>query len=284
MKLFSSIFLVCVVALVLFSYTNPDKDSFTERNLDVTSFNAVEISSGFITEIKQADSYSVKLEIPDKAISSLKAEVIDNKLILGFDTEIWDRTMHKHISFNRPKAVISTPSLDDIELHNASELKFVNGFTAKDIEIEVSGASHIAGTLKTEKLELYLSGASACKMDIKAVNANIEVSGASSLNSNIYADILNLETQGASSSKIKNLNAKTGSLFEANVSGASSLKAAGLPFKTIEIEASGASKAEIHATEKLDAEASGASVIRYFKVKGLIKNFKSGGASSIKTL
>lgn len=282
MKLIKNLVLAVVIAVLSLSCASPVSDSFTEKNLDVTSFNAVEISSGFITEFKQSDTYSVKLEIPDKAAESLIAEVRTGKLILGFDTKIWDVTTRKHITYNRPKAFITAPSIEDISLHGAAELDFTDGFRTDDIEIEVSGASQIKGELKAVKMELELSGASSCKITVETDKADIKVSGASSLKSKISANMLKLETEGASSSEVEPLNRNTGAIFEAEVSGASKLDAANIPFKIVEIEASGASKAEVCATEKLDAEASGASKIRFNKTDGLITQINARGASSIK--
>jgi hypothetical protein len=106
-------------------------------------------------------------------------------------------------------------------------------------------------------------------------NFDVTVSGASSLQADVDAASIKVGLSGASQ---LNLSGTTSDL-QAIVSGASELRAFGLGTTTATVDASGASKVEVLATQLLNATASGASDVRY---KGNpTVNGSSSGASTI---
>jgi hypothetical protein len=108
---------------------------------------------------------------------------------------------------------------------------------------------------------------------------HIDMSGASVCVANIMVDKLNIEQSGATKLTFEG-RANT---CEAEVNGASKFYATNASVKFMKLEASGASHAEVNVEEKLDADASGASHIRY---KGDVKEIKSNnsGASSVEKM
>ena len=128
-------------------------------------------------------------------------------------------------------------------------------------ELKVSGSvdAFVEG-FREEALELELSGASSCKANFEIQNLNIEMGGAT-----------NLVLDG----KIANCKAE--------INGASKIYASEVPIRNVTLDVSGASFAEVNCIEKLEAEASGASTIKY---KGTAKNLiiKNSGASSIERM
>lgn len=121
-----------------------------------------------------------------------------------------------------------------------------------------SGAvtSKISGFVSDGSFDLTLSGASTSQTDINASSVKLNLSGASELN-----------LAGASTT------------LEAVVSGASELRGFDMEAVNATVEASGASKIRVLATQNLNATASGASDIRY---RGNpVLNSNSSGASTI---
>jgi hypothetical protein len=89
----------------------------------------------------------------------------------------------------------------------------------------------------------------------------IDASGASDISvEGLHGERFELDLSGASESTL------SGAVdhFEVDSSGASDLDARALEAKTVEIDLSGAGDAEVWASEKLDAEVSGAGSVRYF--------------------
>ncbi len=127
-------------------------------------------------------------------------------------------------------------------------------------EFELNGAckATITGFKNNDELNLIISGISEAITDINTGTLNAEVSGASTLTLN---------------GKAKNA--------EVTVSGSSGLKAFNFEVNEMSVEVSGVSQAEVNVTDKLTADAAGASGIIY---KGNTTNVQSetSGASSVK--
>lgn len=126
-------------------------------------------------------------------------------------------------------------------------------------EIKLSGAVAIesVSALKFEKLYLDFSGATEANLDLTANELDGDASGATKLK------------LAGSVSKV-----------DFDLSGASELEAKGLSVKTMELEASGASSAEVDVAESLNISASGASDVRYSGAAQV--QSKSSGASNIR--
>ena len=105
------------------------------------------------------------------------------------------------------------------------------------------------------------SGATQIRIDgfESGKDLRVEVSGASTLRGNIDAGNLNAEVSGASRLEL----AGRGQDGRINVSGASQANLASFAMQDVQVEASGASRAEVNASGRLDAEASGASMVHY---------------------
>jgi hypothetical protein len=139
------------------------------------------------------------------------------------------------------------------------------------------------------KLKAYVSfkklneitGSSSTSINItsfyKTDNLDIEVSGASNLNGEIEVKNLQLMVNGSSRITLKG---KT-NVLNATVSGASSIKAIDLSSDFCKAKVSGASNMNILVNKELSVEATGASSVNY-KGDGVIKDIRTGGASSVK--
>ncbi len=129
-------------------------------------------------------------------------------------------------------------------------------------KLVVSGACDVnfLGPVKSENLAVHLSGAS----DLKSESMVIE-------------NLLDIEMDGASDIELTGSAAQ----LKANLSGACEFKGYDLVTDYCDIKASGASGVKITVNKELSANVSGASDISY-KGAGLIRDFKSTGASSIK--
>ncbi|MCA1638521.1 MAG: DUF2807 domain-containing protein [Acidobacteria bacterium] len=156
----------------------------------------------------------------------------------------------------------------------------------KDFSVTVEADDNLLEHIKTEvngdTLKIYSEGkiSPTAKLNVKISMPEIQglnLSGASDGKiTNVRTDSLELKASGASEVVIVG-EAKT---LEADASGASTIDAENLDVEDANVEASGASKAMVSATNNLEADASGASKISY---TGEPKNIKqnSSGASSI---
>jgi hypothetical protein len=125
--------------------------------------------------------------------------------------------------------------------------------------IDLSGASHttLAGFKSDNNLKVEVSGASSLRGDLTCGDAQFDASGASKI-----------ELDGSG----QNLNIKA--------SGASTVDLSSFTSKNAKVDASGASKAIVNVSATLDAEASGASTVRYTGDPAKVRE-NSSGASTV---
>lgn len=157
-----------------------------------------------------------------------------------------------------------------------------NGF-AVEVEADDNLLQHVKTEVRGDSLRIYTEGRISTRSPIRVRVAmpqieQFEVSGASKGTlTNLKNESLILESSGASKIKVEG---ETGELI-VNLSGASRLDAEGLKSENASVDASGASSATVFAVEKLRADASGASCIRYIgEPKSVVRN--SSGAGTIK--
>lgn len=111
---------------------------------------------------------------------------------------------------------------------------------------------------------------------LSAEGLSVDLSGASDMKGKIEAKTLKVDISGASSASISG-NAAT---LAVEVSGASDFKGYDLVTNFCDAKATGASSINITVNKELNANASGASSVR-FKGDGLIRDIKTSGASNV---
>jgi len=111
---------------------------------------------------------------------------------------------------------------------------------------------------------------------LAAEGLSVDLSGASDMKGKIDAKTLKVDISGASSATISG-NAAT---LDVEASGASDFKGYELVTNYCDAKASGASSVNITVNKELNANASGASNVR-FKGEGLIRDIKTSGASNV---
>lgn len=124
--------------------------------------------------------------------------------------------------------------------------------------VTFSGASdsQVSGFVSEERFDVFLSGASVCQLSVDAPEMKVVLSGGSYLN-----------VRGE------------GTAMNADLSGASALKAFSFPVAEADVRLAGASDAQITVRDVLDAKASGASHLVYRGTPSV--SSEVSGASSV---
>ena len=126
--------------------------------------------------------------------------------------------------------------------------------------LDLSGATHttLAGFSSEKFFKVDLSGASRVQGEVKSGDARLHLSGASTLELRGSASNLKVSASGASHARLDQFNSKSAV-----------------------VDASSASHISINVADKLEAEASGASHVRYVGQPQVLK-LHTSGASSIR--
>jgi hypothetical protein len=124
--------------------------------------------------------------------------------------------------------------------------------------LDLSGATHtiLSGFKSDKNLSAKVSGASSLRGDLTCGDAQFDASGASKVVLEGSGQDLNVKASGASTVDLSNFTAKNA-----------------------RVEASGASKALVNVSGTLDAEASGASTVRYAGNPTKVKEDSSGAST-----
>jgi hypothetical protein len=167
-----------------------------------------------------------------------------------------DDNLQQYVIVEEENGVLMIHQQNNTSLQTTEDLKvYVTLPSLKDLV--VSGASSVTGenAFTGESIRINLSGASHADMKLDFPNVSAELSGAS---------------KATFSGKTKDI--------KLSASGASTVKAFELFSETAVVELSGASDANVFASLKLDAGASGASNLRY-KGEATVNKSESGAGS-----
>lgn len=199
--------------------------------VELGSFSRLEVSSAFVVNVTFGEGPSLTLSIDQAAEDHLRVGIVGDTLRIGIEP----RTLLSNVTL---EADLVVPSLEAIEGSGAAETH-VSGLAAPALEVELSGASVLDGSVDIESLTAELSGASSLALSGRVGQLQAEVSGASDLSLlELVAADVNLDISGASIAEVN----VTESLV-ADLSGASSLRYRGTP-AVLETDTSGASSVE----------------------------------------
>jgi len=221
------------------------------ESYDYSGFTRIDVSSAFRIDIAQSSSHSVQVTIDDNLLKYVQISQEGETLKIGLKTVtlLWPITL---------EAQVTMPELRGLIISGATRGTVSNFDSAKNLDIEVSGASSI---------EL---------LDIAAGNVNINVYGASQVTGAIIADDTEFDINGASTIQ---LDGSSGGMV-VDADGASRVKLASFKVENADINLSGASTGTIYVEGRLDADLSGASALAYLG-DPTMGTIKTSGASSL---
>ncbi len=197
--------------------------------LDHTGFTGVAAGSAFHVTITRAEQWSVAITVDDNLADYVEVTQSKDKLRIGLKPNVGIRQATL-------KAAVTLPELTDLELGGASRAT-VGGFSSeRSLEVEVSGASHLEGDVKSGDTRVEASGASHVKLQGQARNLKVKASGASQVNLEQYGSEDTVVTASGASHVVVSPRGK----LEVEAAGASSVRYAGTP-TSVNSHTSGAS-------------------------------------------
>jgi hypothetical protein len=218
--------------------------------MDRADFAKLDIGSGFDVNITRADAFLVRITI-DKALNEyLSIDQRGDTLRIGLEANnVYTNT--------EQKAVITLPDLRRLELSGASKAS-VSGFsTGRSVDYELSGGSRLKLVgMRSGDTGLKLSGESEASGDIKMDKGKLDLSGGSRLELD-------------------------GSATDIDISGSdeSEIALADFPVTNASISLSGASRATVRLTGRMDLDLSDASAVDYIGNPKLGDINMSGGST-----
>ena len=157
--------LVCILAVVLiltglFAGCIPVRvtgsGNVIERSFDFTGFKKVRISYGFKADVKQSDTYGIKVSADDNLFDYIIVKKTGDVLYIGLKPGSYE-----HSQF---QAAITMPSLQGIELSDGGRTT-VSGFNSKDnLVVRLSDGTGLLGSLTAGNIDITLTDGSSVQL------------------------------------------------------------------------------------------------------------------------
>ena len=208
------------------------------KKFKVANFKSIELGSAFEVHVHKGNVHAVTVTGQEKDIEDIEVSTSAGKLEIGYEFKSKSK-WNWGWNNNRSKVVI-----------NITLPRLESG--------EFTGACKVdlVGFTNEEEMRLLFSGAAKGSAE------------------GLRTDKLKIELSGASDCKI----AGQSDYLKVDASGASHLKALEFLSRHVDVEASGASSAQVHVQKSLQVDASGASHVKY-KGSPIINKDLSGAAS-----
>ena len=186
------------------------------QTYDYTDFTRVDVGYAFRVEITQSDSYSISITAPENLFPHIQVSKEGETLKIG---------LAQPAPIRGAKAEIAMPDLRALNFSGATKGTITGFSSSNDINLDLSGASNLAGDIQAGDAAVMLSGASRVELEGSAKDININASGASRVNlSRFPVNNAQVLLSGASTGTV-NLNGR----LDADLSGASKLSYIGEP-------------------------------------------------------
>ena len=225
-------------------------------------------------------SRAVKVVISDK-VSDIRIEADDNLIDLVVVRAVkgkLEATLDQKVNnIQNGNVTITVPANGKIRSLDASSASKIIGETtlkAGKFSIEASSAAKIKAAVEAVSCTIETSSASKVEASIEAESCSLDASSASKINASVEAVSCSVEASSASKITLKGSAAKC----TADLSSASKLSAGDFVAAECSVNTSSAAKAGVNCTERLHADASSGSSIRYSGDCRTSINKSSGGS------
>jgi hypothetical protein len=199
------------------------------RQYELTGFSRIEAGAAFQLNVRQGEHYSIALTVDDNLVEHLDVSASGDILHIGLkpNLSVQNATL---------RADVTLPALAALNLSGATQTTIAGFSSDQPLQFELSGASHLLGTITNGDGRISLSGASRVDLEGSARTLKVKASGASHADLDRYTSLgTSVEASGAS-----HVTVNASGRLEVKASGASAVRYVGSP-AGVHSEASGAS-------------------------------------------
>jgi hypothetical protein len=150
-------------------------------NRTVPKYSELEVSGEYTLVLRQGSAPRVEIETDENLLDYIETEVSGKTLRI--------RNTENIEGSDGIQLLVVYPELERLEVGGATKVRHEGTLRAKNLEVDVAGATMLELNLQVKKLELKLSGAGIVTLSGDAESQEVELSGAGSL------DAYDLHTQ-----------------------------------------------------------------------------------------
>jgi phage shock protein PspC (stress-responsive transcriptional regulator) len=251
----------------------------SDKHYEVAAFDKIHISNGYRLTIKQGETFTVAASGDSEEIDHLRV-FVDNG-VLRAERESYDRPWRFCLFCFRNREVhlaVTMPQITSIAIADGTYAA-AEGFEQQNIIVDVRNGSRLEMTANIKTVQAEISSASRLVFNGNGEQVSLRVNNGSRIE--WFGDVSGTTAEVSSASRL--VMEGTGHDLTAKVYNGSVLDARDFILDTAVINASSASRAEVHAKTRLDARATNSSRIEYADT-GVVPTEEASSGSSIESL
>nr|WP_068889039.1 head GIN domain-containing protein [Pedobacter panaciterrae] len=221
----TSAILKSVFTLLIFSALTISLNAQQNRDVAITNFNEISVSSGIDVYLTQSNSENIRITAHPDLIKDVIIEKEGSNLRIRYKDGVnWGR-LFKNQSI---KVYINYKTLKAISASGGSDVYTQNTLKTDRLSISASGGSDLKLDVVTKDMEIHSSGGSDIDLKGSAANMQLSTSGGSDVNAiNFVVDYAKVSSSGGSDANIhvnKALEASASGGSDINYKGNASVK------------------------------------------------------------
>lgn len=189
-----------------------EKSLVYDENVDVrplAGFTKIDVSGAIDLYLSQGTEDAVAVSAGSNDFTTrIRTELNGNTLRIYFDSKGLNWKSWGNLKL---KAYVTFKTIESIEASGACNVRLTNVLKAKELQVEMSGASDLKGEIATENLRVRTSGASRITVSGASTNLWVDANGASNLRAtDLLVEMGKVDASGASVVRLnvnKELNA-----------------------------------------------------------------------------
>jgi len=203
--------------------------SVVSHDFEVSNFNGVRISGGYVVNFEYSAEPSVSVEMQENLFEHLRVQVRDN--ILHIDSK---KNFVTTLT-NTPHINISAPNLNSLDFRGAVKTGEWDKIEAQHFTIKTSGSSDIVMSFEVDQLDITTAGSARLTLSGSAPVTKIKLSGSAKILAlNLQTADIDIRASGSCSADIA-----CSTKLNVVISGAGLVRYSGSPTVTQKISGSG---------------------------------------------
>ena len=196
------------------------------RSIDVSSFDAIDISGNFRVVYRQAPEAALTVRMQENLFTHLDTAVRDG--ILNVDS----RRNFDTTSANRPTLYVYAPNLTEAVFGGAVSAAGWDMISGDSFSVVAAGAVNMDIAIEVRQLDINVSGAGNLTLDMTVAELNLDIAGAATANLSGAANVINIDGAGAFNISAGDLEIESGRV---NASGAANVNLSTLENVTVSV-------------------------------------------------
>jgi hypothetical protein len=165
------------------------------KNYSVSSFHAIDVSSGFDVILVQGNSEDLTLTVQENLLEYITVKV-DNGILKIFAEKNINPT-------EAMKARITFKSLDKMTVSGGGDISAETALNVPNLDIHISGGGDITTVINTGELFCNISGGGDAKISGNISKYNLDLTGGGDITSEVNASVLSCKISGGGDVTLK---------------------------------------------------------------------------------